>query len=414
MKRSLLYLLMALPCLCAAQSNFQNGYLVKNSGDTLRGLIDYKEILLNPVSVIFKDTKESSPQEFLIKDVEAYTIDNQVSYKRFLVDLTMSQIELRRLHIGVDKSTKKDSLWLQVLQEGKNVTLYYYRDSLKPRFYLKENDAQVPVELVVQMYLNPKANTVVLTDNRYVNQLTNALEKYRPEFKIKENQVSGLRYNKKELLDFVSIINDQKVEKPKLPSSRFFIGAGLIASQSSLYYPEFFGPTTSKSDYNYAPILSIGIDYFTNPAIGKLVFRGELSISKGKYTHEGSIFYQETISSSYSYDQLYAAFTPQVLYNFYNTSAFKIFLGAGLGFNFSKTNDEPFYRSRSESHFNEVINNPIHFSDFKLNWQFTAGMVINKRFEISAKIYPFISTIDSEAIDIKRAGVGLNYFFGKH
>jgi hypothetical protein len=414
MKRSLLCLLMALPFLCAAQSNFQKGYLVKNSGDTLKGLIDYKEVLLNPVSVIFKETKESSAQEFLIKDVDAYTIDNQVSYKRFFVELSMSQIELRRLHIGLDKASKKDSVWLQVLQEGNNVTLYYYRDSLKPRFYLKEKDAQTPVELVVQMYLNPKANTVVLTDNRYVNQLTNALEKYRPEVKIKESQVSGLRYNEKELVNFVSIINDQKVERPKLPGARFFVGAGLNVGQSNLYLQQYFGEYISKSNYSYAPVFSAGIDFYANPAIGKLIFRGELSVYKGKYTHVGYIFYQETINSTYSYNQTNAVFTPQALYNFYNTSALKVFLGVGVGFNFSKFSDDSLYRSYAISNYSQVVKQPVNFSNFYLRTQISAGVVINGRFEIAAKISPSITTVNSESVNIKRAGVGLNYFFGKH
>lgn len=115
MKRALLALLWVFPFLTVAQSNFQKGYVVTNSKDTLRGYIDYKESALNPNSVKFKDITESKPRTFTVEDCAAYAIDSLEKYERYVLSVSTSKEELSALTVGRDTSFRIDTVFLRVL-----------------------------------------------------------------------------------------------------------------------------------------------------------------------------------------------------------------------------------------------------------------------------------------------------------
>ncbi|MGY0040315.1 hypothetical protein [Pedobacter sp. NJ-S-72] len=139
--------------------------------DTLRGYIDYKEWSLNPSSMAFKTDPDAGIQDFNVKNSLAWSIDGLESFQKYEVDISMSQIGLDRLSVGPDNSKKKAVVFLKVLQTGKNATLFSYTDAIKQRFYLLEKGEQTPYELVSQVYLKSKEESMMVTDNRYVRQL---------------------------------------------------------------------------------------------------------------------------------------------------------------------------------------------------------------------------------------------------
>ena len=54
MKLILILLLVIIPEFVFSQSNYYEGYVVKNNGDTLKGYIDYRNWEYSPVSFNFK------------------------------------------------------------------------------------------------------------------------------------------------------------------------------------------------------------------------------------------------------------------------------------------------------------------------------------------------------------------------
>jgi hypothetical protein len=417
MKRSIFCILLAFPIFCCAQSNYQKGYLITNSGDTLKGFINYKEVLLNPVSLSYKDSKAAKPQEFFIKDAAGYTVENQVSFRRFPIKKTTSQVELRRLSLGPDGGSKEDTVWLQVLQEGKNVSLYYYRDKLKIRYYLREHDAKFPNELIVQTYLSPKDNVSVLTDNRFINQLTDVLQKYRPDLKLKESKITGIRYNDKELVDFVGIINDQKIESAGLSSVRFFAGAGINGTKGFHKDNPEFPNSAAEAKVYYFPILTAGFDFFINPAIGRLIVRAEVSITNGKSETVAVVpYFDQTLTTRHAFDHLSILFTPQAIYNLYNTDKVKAFIGAGLVMNYFKYSKNVSEKIYSGGVGSTVQKDLISLTEFKISGQVSAGIVLNKRIEVVGKYFLPVSIAYYYNHDIllNRYSLGVNYLFGKH
>ena len=64
MKKFLTVVVLLVPFLSFAQSNFQPGYLVNSKGDTVKGYVDYRERSLNPTDFRFKTTDDGEAKKY--------------------------------------------------------------------------------------------------------------------------------------------------------------------------------------------------------------------------------------------------------------------------------------------------------------------------------------------------------------
>ena len=125
MKRFLIGLLLALPALCTAQSNFQRGYIVNNAKDTLEGYIDYKP-QVNAVSTFkFKSGENAALQTMTTANCKAYGIEGYGKFERFT------------LNVSQGSASSQATVFLKVVLKGSNVSFYSYRDDLAERFFIK-------------------------------------------------------------------------------------------------------------------------------------------------------------------------------------------------------------------------------------------------------------------------------------
>ncbi|MNK15026.1 hypothetical protein D3C87_331590 [compost metagenome] len=415
MKRFLFSFLLAAPVLSFAQSNFQKGYVVANSKDTLKGYINFKERRRSPVTVDFRTSLDGSSQVFTLANCAAYGIDGVEHYRRFAVDVSMSKIDVSSLSIGLDQSFKRDTVFLNILQVGKNLTLFSYTDELKERFYIMDVDSKEPVELIRDLYLKEGSGNLIVADDKYIRQLLFQIKKNYPENPALERKILALRYGKTSLLKTVSLINDQQLPQSKYRNVRFFAGAGLIASKASYSGTHALSVESAKSKTSYSPMLTTGMDLFVKPEIGRLIIRTELSLLMSK--NEISLFSEadDAVVRRHSFDQTTIALTPGIIYNVYNTGKLKCFIGGGFGLNFSATsNNESTYLntiSMKTSTLDEVQLEKFYFS-----FLFTAGVVLNKRIEISVGYSPdvAISNYSYYNVVMKRFRFGVNYLFGKY
>lgn len=106
-----------------SQSDFRNGYIIKNNNDTVYGLIDYRGIKANSEKCIYKNDANSEKQEFTPNDIRAY---------RFID----SKFYISKL---VKSGDKQDTLFLEYLING-IVSIYYYRDDLGEHYLLEKSD----------------------------------------------------------------------------------------------------------------------------------------------------------------------------------------------------------------------------------------------------------------------------------
>ena len=78
MKKLCITLLLFLPVSLFAQSNYKAGVIVNQKGDTIRGLINYKEWIQNPVTIDFKYQPNSVPQRLGVKAIQYFRINGYV------------------------------------------------------------------------------------------------------------------------------------------------------------------------------------------------------------------------------------------------------------------------------------------------------------------------------------------------
>jgi hypothetical protein len=422
-KRFFFFLFLSVPILSFAQSNFQKGYIVNNSNDTLKGYVNYRERGLNPSSVGFKAQLNSEVQNFNIRECAAYGIDHVEYYQRFIVNITTSSVSMNSLSKGADLSFKRDTVLLKQLETGKYVALYTYRDHIKLRFYIKENNVAEPAELISQKYFKEDQSSVIVTGSTYIRQLQLIMDKYNPANESDKQKIRFLRYSETDLIKAVALINGQQPTRSSLSSSRFFAGTGLNINKGFYKGENDLAGANAIVKNSYTPLFTVGVDLFANPAIGKIIYRAELSFQMSKneisYTDLNK---DRMLSSSHSFDQFGLTLSPQVIYNIYNTSKLKLFLGAGAGINYSTyknnlstTASEYFFNGGSIVHEPETIKDAVEMEKLYFSIPVTAGVVLNKKIEISAG-YTFPSTISNYQlynVRLQRFKIGINYLFGQ-
>lgn len=411
MKRFLLFLLMAVPAIGIAQSNFQKGYVVTNAKDTLKGYIDYREGQKNPSSFVFKTEPNSTPKIYTLNDCVACHIDDRASYQRFLVNISLGSDQISNLTSLVDTTSKRETVFLQVLEAGPNVTLYSYADRIKNRFYILDKEAVVPEELVMQLYYKEGESGTLMTNKKYARQLSFLMKTYEKSSLANDRRLANLKYKEDELVQVAALINGQQKLKSKFKQSRWFAGLSLDMANTKFRGENPLAGPDAKSKMFVSPMFSGGVDLFINPAIRRLVMRVELAFVKSK---------SEVTSAAggNSFDQLNAVFTPSLLYHIYNADQFKVFLSAGPGLNYSKINNLVNFKYEKEILTDDLkkVNVPIDLNKFYLTVPINVGVVLNKRIELLAgyTVPTSMTSYVHYSVERERFRLGLNYLFGKH
>jgi hypothetical protein len=421
MKRSLLYLMLVIPALSFAQSNFQKGYIISNSKDTLRGYINYKERIGNPSSVVFKSTLNAQPQTFTVVNSGGYGVDQQETYQRYIVNISSSTANASNLHQGLDSSYVRDTVFLKVLQSGKKLTLFSFADEIKTRYYLQEQGTNEPYELLNHVFLGDVYKdgfTVegIVTQKRYTRQMRIVMDKYDTGSQKDKDNLRYLDYGSRDLIKTVALINEQQMVKSTRSHIRFFAGGGLNIGHGYYSGSVELANNAAVTKRSYLPMITTGIDIFGNPAIGKLVYRIELSVSMAKGDITTTTSTDARARLGHSFDQFTAALTPQVIYNFYNTNQFKIFGGFGLGLNISSYSNNKSSRYNSFRDETSIAENEVEFEVFNASLPVVLGITLHRKVEFSVGYVAPASLTNYIAYGVKmqRVKIGVNYLFGSH
>lgn len=410
MRRFLFGFFMVLPFLSYAQSNFQKGYLITNKKDTLKGWIDYRELARNPTSVSFSDNGRTETSTYTLKDCAEFHINyDNTTYRRFLVDITTASIEFSDLTDKIDKGFRTDSVFLLVLQEGSNVTLYSYTDRIKERFYIQDNTDTAPVELIRELSHQLKDPSKIMVNVQYVRQLLSLVRKYGKWTATMEKKLSILNYQRKEVIRIVLVINDQQLTPSKFPKTRWFAGLSMDLGRTKFVGESGLASKDAKSKTTVSPMVNGGFDVFVNPAIRKLVFRTELSLVKTNSEVSGPRGYD-------AFDMVTATLSPGVLYHIYSKENFKVYMSGAFGINFSDYSKHSGYKILDGA-FNEFkVDYSLTMRTMHLSFPVHLGVVLNKKMEFLAGYNFPTSMVDYVHIGMyrQRMRVGFNYLFGKY
>jgi hypothetical protein len=210
------------------QSKFEPGYVTTSTGDTIRGMIDYRNWSQNPKAIRFRDDKTQTNKSLGIHDLSGFQVHGE-SYERAVVSLNTTAINNNDLPEISLPELATDTVFLLKLADGTK-SLYYLRDHTdKVQLYFgKEHEL-----LIFHKYKIIKENqTRIATVDRYRQQVKAYLDNC-PEI---SGRITNLRYSNKEILELFSLYyNKCSAATPRLISRREGLGfeKGVIAGITS-------------------------------------------------------------------------------------------------------------------------------------------------------------------------------------
>jgi len=404
-----------------AQNNYREGYVIKNNGDTLKGLIGYHQWDLNPRSIDFKITKnDRQTLHFNPETIKKFQVNDE-AYVAYKGTISMDKNKFPNLPLGLDTSKNIDTIFLKQVVKGKNLALFYHRDAVKTRFFIAEKNV-TPVELKYSQYYD-SANQLTVKAF-YQGQLLFYINKYAPGNGKLARDAGEARFDEADLEKIVSAVNGENMPVKKESHYRFFLGGGLSEIKSnyqdnvSVAVYTLVGPLTEEESHNekiskfsttISPHLDFGIDLFTNPEVQKFIYRTEISFSYNspKFQYIVAVLADKTnIVKTYSFDQYSTTLTPQAILNLYNKDHLKIYIDGGIGFNFSVYSNEHLSKGTKDD-----------LQSFWLNIPVQAGIVFNKRLELSLSYAVpayMVNFFGSSGISNEHASVGLRFLFNRH
>jgi hypothetical protein len=378
-----------------AQSNYKPGLVVNAKGDTVRGYINVKEWEHNPVVISFKESLSAASRKLGLDDITFFEVSNYFAYRAYTVSISLNSIDIASPAAGPDTSRTTAVVFLKIIHTGPNVTLFSYSDKLKQRYYIKDKTMASPQELIYGIYQSADNYGNFNANNAYRNQLSQLCTKYQPGNYNLMTKIQQSSYDENNLAIITSMLNGNNMQQTKILLNRqqsvkvrVFAGAGY--SSGTIKAGQYYSSPSSTSG---APSISAGIDLIPAPAVGRLIFRLSLTYTSRTYTFNNNSDPIYNIANPVDYKinvkQNTLFITPQVIYNVYNSEKLKVFAGVGYSLN------ELSYSNNALTAYQggKIISSPSEENNFDSkgeysSFQFKSGILLNRKFEISAAYCP--------------------------
>jgi hypothetical protein len=206
-----LFLIFLLPLSSLAQSNYKSGYVVTLKGDTIKGFIDYREWDKSPVTIKFKSSLENSFTSLAAHNINCFNISNMTEYQRYIGPISMDSTNPEFMLNERDTTFRIDTVFLELLERGKNIALYSYSDGIKTRFYAAEAPDYTPTELVYRLYYNSDkqgGSGRTVNENTYMKQLFALAVKYNAMTNTLQRDIEESDYRELYLIQIANKINN--------------------------------------------------------------------------------------------------------------------------------------------------------------------------------------------------------------
>jgi len=399
-----------------SQKNFVKALVVNQAGDTLRGLIDYRERSLTPTFFDFKMNENSASKRFSTRDIRTVEIEDGEIFQRFVVTITMDINDPTRIKPNDPiLPPKTDTLLLEVIQRG-TFNLYAYKDQIKTRFFLAHGNAN-PEELIYRV--TPRPGSQFNKFHAFRNELANAAKREN-KYDVKMNRlVQFADYKRDDILKIIALINgsDTKKDKSKVnPMASIYVGIGAMRTAQ-----HFSGPTVftqdPKSTFRILPNISIGADLYTKPSVGRLFFRVDLSsflVNNDFQVQTYSVF--RDYDYRYNFKVLGAKLGAAVMYHFYRSETIKLYAGAGFhvvhAFKEESEITETSYVHDTKT-VEQIQKYPFDVETSWANVSISAGARFADGFDVAVTFLPkrTITTSINPTNDIQTLALTVNYTF---
>jgi hypothetical protein len=412
-----LILLLTFPLAIFAQSNYHEGYIIKNNGDTVKGYINHRDWERSPIVVDFKvDKTGSQVQQFDAAAIKGFGITGAEPYITYTGPVSMDKIHFPDLPDGFDTTQTVTAIFLKRLVTGKHLTLFKHTDDIKTRFFIAET-ATEPAELRYHVYYNPGKQ--IVTSDAYKGQFLWYINKFNPANTKLITRAQQATFDDSSLEGLVNQINaNEAAAGSKQSNIRLFVGIAMVSTQTKVRDIHDFTNPTVSTYRALSPKINFGIDVFGNPNVQQVIFRAELSF--GYITPR--LAYPVTINTVttneiYSINQFTTSLTPQVIFNFYNKDDVKVYLDGGIGINYSVyPKNKITLADANANNGTTVTPQPYSLNALWVNFPIQTGVMLNRKAEISFTFAPYAYFTNSATAYAgnKPMSLGVKWLFGKH
>ncbi len=213
MRPFLVLLILLSPIVCCAQ--YIDGYVIKSSGDTLRGYIkypDYNRWVRCPEYIKFKtDTNSHKVLRFNPHTIREFHIYGHETYRTYAGLVTADGNFYPVTGFALDSSKKQDTIFLKQVITGKHLAFYYQNDRFKTRYFISENNS-TPREVVYHLYFeNPNK---MIQRPMYTGWLISLVNKYASGDERLMKKAAEMPFLEPDLEDFVNEINNTAASQP--------------------------------------------------------------------------------------------------------------------------------------------------------------------------------------------------------
>lgn len=328
-----------------SQENLQPGYVILKSGDTLRGIIDYRNWENNPKSISFRADAFSPDVNYTTNTINCFVVNNEV-YVTAVVAAEISETQINELNFLPKIVTRIDTTFLQVIVSGEK-SLYYYSDKIgKKHFYIGKPDG---FELLIyKKYLKEGKREISISENKtFIGQLSLYMQDC-PEVKA---IINNTEYNKKSLAKVFNAYYENMAgsaiyvytnEKLQL---NFGALAGVSITKLKLSSSEedfdFLGNAEYTTSTNFSGGLFLDVILARNQR--KWSIYNELILSSYDVTGQWANYYDENYYKMYTNNFAYSYLKVNTMVRFnypFMTKDLKAFINAGIsnGYAISETN----------------------------------------------------------------------------
>ena len=211
-----------------SQILFEKGYFIDNKGNKIECLIKNVDWVDNPDQFEYKINIESKSKIAKIENVQEFEIYNFSKFKRFFIELDLTNYNSNKLNEKRKTILKKDTVFLKYLIDGKvSLFLYSMANGTLNRFFISKN-YQDPQPLIYNRFVDN--NLKIHEDKQYLQFLWNNFRCGN----ITKEKIERIKYNDKDLTNFItdyikckdfSFVNYRK--KPKREIFHSGIRAGI-------------------------------------------------------------------------------------------------------------------------------------------------------------------------------------------
>jgi len=237
---------------CLAQINFEEGYYLPETGDTVTCFIKNKGWKNNPSEFQYRLTKEGETLTTDINSVKEFYVSG-IKYERYTIEIDLFSQENHFVSSKWAPDFQTKTLFLRALITGK-VSLYGYEDGKLRRFFYKKQ-GEKPKQLVFKEYqITPNK---IATNESFKQSLLLALECDD----LNKSDFQKLRYTQTSLIkvykDFYSCIGEPYVDYSESgPKSSLKVNLKLGSNFSSF---SLKGPRTNGAELEFQDQVSLRV-----------------------------------------------------------------------------------------------------------------------------------------------------------